>query len=349
MTTKELLATYAEGAGLSPLPRPFPRKGSLKERLAQAGYLMAPMAGVSNSAYRLIARCGGAGLAYTEMVSVAGLHFNSQKTWDLVLPDEAEPDIAVQLFGSKPEQFREAAATVSEHLGNRLVLIDINMACPAPKVTRKGEGSALMENPELAQELVRACREETDAPVTAKIRKGFAKGEETAPEFARALEQAGVSAIAAHGRTAHQLYRGQASWEAIKHVVEAISVPVIGSGDVMSGETARTMREQTGVTAVMVARGSYGDPWIFHDAQTGNNRTPSVEERLNAFALQLRLLQATGAHLARARSLAGWYIKGFPHAGAWRERTMHCESLDDYLDYIDQLKASYGAYGEEVD
>ena len=172
------------------------------------------MAGVSDAAYRTMARAGGAGLAYTEMVSCAGLHYGGEKTWELVEPAETEPDIAVQLFGSKPELFREAATSVLERLGNRLALIDINMACPVPKVTKKGEGSALLDNPELAASLVRACIEGSGAqvPVTVKIRRGRRMGEEVAPEFARAMEAAGASAIAVHGRFANQLYHGEADW-----------------------------------------------------------------------------------------------------------------------------------------
>jgi nifR3 family TIM-barrel protein len=190
------------------------------------------------------------------MVSVAGIHYGGetggQKTWDLVLPHDPEPDIAVQLFGSKPEQFREAASRVQERLQGRLALIDINMACPVPKVTRKGEGSALLDDPALAAEIVRACVEEADVPVTCKIRRSRQPGPEQAPDFARAMEQAGASAIAVHGRTASQLYRGQADWDAVRHVVEAVDVPVIGSGDVLDAHAASAMRAATGVAAVMV-------------------------------------------------------------------------------------------------
>ena len=338
----EVLARYAPAAGLDERIAPFPAGSDIGTRLSEARYLMAPMAGVSDAAYRIMARAGGAGLAYTEMVSVVGIHYGGDKTWELVLPQDPEPDVAVQLFGSKPEQFREAAAAVRERLGDRLVLIDVNMACPVPKVTRKGEGSALMDDPVRASEIVRACAEGAEVPVTCKIRRSRTAGPEQAPDFARALEQAGVAAVAVHGRTAAQLYRGRADWDVVRHVVEAVDVPVIGSGDVLTPQDAAAMRRETGATAVMVARGTYGNPWIFsaaRDFDAGKDpHVPTTVERIAAFECHVRLLSATGAHLARARSLAGWYLKGMPHAAAWRDRAMGCVTLDDYLGLVGELR-----------
>ncbi|SEH61774.1 tRNA-U20-dihydrouridine synthase [Olsenella sp. KH1P3] len=338
----EVLAALARGAGLSDALERFPRAGTLRERLERARYLMAPMAGVSDAAYRMMARAGGAGLAYSEMVSVAGIHYEGEKTWDLVIPRDPEPDLAVQLFGSKPDQFREAAAQVSERLGDRLALIDINMACPVPKVTKKGEGSALLDEPELAADIVRACVREASVPVTCKIRRSRRPGPEQAPDFARALEQAGASAVAVHGRCASQLYRGEADWSVVRHVVDAVSIPIIGSGDVLSAESASRMRAETGASAVMVARGTYGNPWIFGSARLVDAgkppKEPSALERISAFECHVRLLAATGAHLARARSLAGWYFKGMPHAAAWRNNAMSCVLLEDFLKLARDLR-----------
>lgn len=353
-TPAEVLDEFSPAAALGEKIFPFPCEGDLRSRLEAACYLMAPMAGVTDAAYRLMARRAGAGLAYTEMVSVAGIHYGGetggQKTWGLVLPHDPEPDIAVQLFGSKPEQFREAASRVQERLKGRLALIDINMACPVPKVTRKGEGSALLDDPALAAEIVRACVEEADVPVTCKIRRSRQPGPEQAPDFARAMEQAGASAIAVHGRTASQLYRGQADWDAVRHVVEAVDVPVIGSGDVLDAHAASAMRAATGVAAVMVARGSYGNPWIFSAARAlDEGREPAhvgPAERLAAFECHVRLLAATGAHLARARSLAGWYFKGMPYAAEWRNRAMACVTLADYLKLVQVLRERLSAAGQ---
>lgn len=341
----QILAEAAPATGLSATLEPL--WGNINMPLAQRfehnPFLMAPMAGVSDCAYRMMARAGGAACAYTEMVSVAGLHYGGEKTWELVEPHEPEPDICVQLFGSKPEQFAEAASLVTERLGSRLALIDINMACPVPKVTRKGEGSALLDDPKLAASIVRACIDHTNVPVTCKIRKGRRTGEpEVAPEFARAMADAGSCAIAVHGRTASQLYRGEADWGCVTRVAEAVDVPVIGSGDVRDASDAARMLRETGASAVMVARGSYGNPWVFENARrilAGQASVePTLEQRLHALVCHVRLLDATRAHLARARSLAGWYLKGVPHAAAWRDRAMRCCTVADYEHLVDDLR-----------
>ena len=332
MSPSEVLERLAPPAGLEPRPRPFPCEGSLAARLSAAPLLMAPMAGVSDAAYRLMARAGGASLAYSEMVSVAGLHYG-EKSWELAEPDPAEPDLAVQLFGSRPELFREAAGRVAARLGDRLALIDVNMACPVPKVTRKGEGSALLDDPALAARIVRACRE--GAPgvdVTVKIRRGRRAGEEVAPEFARAMEDAGAAAVAVHGRFATQLYRGEADWGVVDRVTDAVGVPVIASGDVLSHDAALRALRETGATAVMVARGTYGTPWVF------SGRVPPAEERIRAFECHVRLLEATGAHLKRARSLAGWYLKGMPDAARWRNAAMACTTADEFLSVAAEVR-----------
>lgn len=344
LTAEDVLFQCAPDAGLSVQLASFGSTGSLAERLAANPFVMAPMAGVSDAAYRLMARAGGAALAYTEMVSVAGLHYGGAKTWELVLPQESEPEVAVQLFGSEPAQFEEAAEAVSMRLGNRLALIDINMACPVPKVTRKGEGSALLDDPRRAAALVQACVEHTAVPVTVKIRRARRTGEpEVAPDFARAMEQAGASGVAVHGRTASQLYRGDADWGVIDRVAQAVSIPVIGSGDVRSAADAARMLSDTAATAVMVARGTYGNPWVFADAHAlyEGVQPPQHDaaQRLAAFACHVRLLEATGAHMARARSLAGWYLRGLPRAAEWRERAMHCRSTEEYLQLVDNLRA----------
>lgn len=347
-----ILATHADAAGLAPALAPFCPGGTLGERLAQNPFLMAPMAGVSDRAYRIMARAGGAAIGYTEMVSVAGIHYGGAKTWELVIPDDAEPDVAVQLFGSRPEQFREASAAVCERLGDRLALIDVNMACPVPKVTRKGEGSALLDDSQRAAAIVGACREGIEdagahVPVTAKIRSARRTGEpEVAPGFARVLEDAGASAIAVHGRTASQLYRGVADWGVVSRVASAVRIPVIGSGDVRGPQEAARMLAECGCAAVMVARGSYGNPWCFADAAEvvagGVPPAHGTRERLSAFALHVRLLEATGAHMARARSLAGWYFRGLAGAAALRDEAMRARSAEEFLGLAEWVMAEQG-------
>ena len=336
----------AAAAGLSWPPETFasPQLGSLAERLAANPVLMAPMAGVTDAAYRIMMRAGGAALAYTEMVSVTGIHYKSDKTWGLVEPNLAEPDIAVQLFGSDVDHFREAASQVAERVGDKLALVDVNMACPVPKVTKGGAGSALLDDPERAAAIVRVLRDELEVPVTVKIRVGRKPDAIVGPDFARAMEDAGAAAIAVHGRVASQMYRGQSDTSLIGDVVRAVDVPVIASGDVMSAGRACELMRETGAAACFVARGSYGDPWIFDNAARvaagESEREVTTAMRLAAFRLHVRLLEATGAHMARARSLAGWYLRGVPEAAAWRERAMHCKGIGDYLALADELEAT---------
>lgn len=310
------------------------------ERLSSKTIFLAPMAGVTDAAYRMVARGHGADLAYTEMVSVAGIHYRSEKTWELVMPHADEPDIAVQLFGSSPDQFEEAAFQVAERVGEKLACIDINMACPVPKVIRKGEGSALMDDPDRAAQIVRAARRGVGdtVDVTVKIRRGHTAGEELAPAFAQVMEDAGAAAIAVHGRFASQLYRGAADWSCVERVADAVDIPVIGSGDLLTAATVARVLAEGRVSSVMVARGSYGNPWIFEDAKALLGGRTAAEhdagERLDTLEEHIGLLVATGAHLARARSLFGWYMKGLPHAAELRARGMACTALEDYLALI---------------
>lgn len=374
---ESLLFQHAQKSGLVWPPKELPSNISLSELISRCPFLMAPMAGVSDAAWRLMAYAGGAPLAYSEMISAAGLHFDSERTFALALPHPAEPRLAVQLFGSKPELFKEAVFRLSEKMGDKLFLIDINMACPVPKVTKRGEGSALLDKPHLAAEILRACKSETNRPVTVKIRLGRRPDAYLAPDFARAMQDAGADAIAIHGRFASELYRGSARWEPIDAIAQSLSIPVIGSGDVMSPELATTRLAHTAVSAVFIARGSYGNPWIFRDSvacsrklldqkadqelqQKSNqgsdellnqephhepNQTPapgsvgtrSFTSRLAAFRLHLLLLAATGAHMARARALSNFYLKGTFEAKELRARAMRCQKLQDYLELIDSI------------
>lgn len=302
------------------------------------------MAGVTDAAYRIMCRRRGAEFAYTEMVSVAGLSYKSAKTWVLVEPEPEEPQICVQLFGTKPEQFAYAVDAVQERVGDKLSLIDINMACPARKVITKGEGSALMKTPELAASLVEASVREARVPVTVKIRRGFAAGENTAADFAARMEQAGAAAVAVHGRTASQLYTGQADWSTIDEVAGRVSVPVIGSGDVFSAKDAARMLSDTAADAVFIARGTYGNPWVFGDARAlALEGTPvperSARERIEALREHLILLHETQPFMARARAFASWYLKGLPHAAAWRNKVVQCATYEEFMALLNQVEA----------
>ncbi len=301
------------------------------------------MAGVTDPAYRIMCRRRGAKLAYTEMVSVAGLAYASNKTWRLVLPAQEEESICVQLFGSVPEQFEGAVEAVQERVGSKLALIDINMACPARKVVTKGEGSALMKDPAAAEAIVKAAVSCANVPVTVKIRSGFCAEDRNAAAFAQMLEQAGASAVAVHGRSATQLYTGSADWSVIDEVARSVSVPVIGTGDVYSPDDAVRMLRETAASAVFVARGTYGNPWIFGDARNlwadGTpvpERTSSV--RLAALREHLTLVHEHLPLMSRARSFASWYLKGMPHAAFWRGRVVRCTTYEEFMELVDRIE-----------
>ncbi len=315
-------------------------------------FRLAPMAGVTDAVYRGIFRENGCPLAYTEMVSVAGLAHDSAKTWDLIFPSRQEDRVAVQLFGSRPEQFGPAADAVCSRLGARLALVDINMACPVPKVFKKGEGCALMGRPDVAARIVDQTREAIAGrvPLTVKIRLGTRSDETLAPDFARMLEQHGVNGVAVHGRYASQLYRGAADWGLIDEVAGSVRVPVIGSGDVMTPADAVARLRQTRVSGVFVARGSYGAPWFFSNAEhllrTGEEPPePTVEQRLGLLRTHVLRYAQTGRHMARLRPLVGWYVKGLPAASVWRNRAMSCTGERDYLDLIDEMLLACREHG----
>lgn len=320
------------------------RSQTLRARFAAMPFLLAPMAGVTDAAYRIMCRRRGCATAWSEMVSVAGLAYASEKTWELVLPADEEPQICVQLFGSRPEQFAGAVEAVQGRVGDKLTAIDVNMACPARKVIRKGEGSALMDDPQTAERIIRACASVARFPVTVKIRKSFHDGPATAPEFAARMEAAGASAIAVHGRTASQLYTGQADWGVIDAVAARVSVPVIGSGDVFSAADAARMLRETSASAVFVARGTYGNPWVFEDARAAFAGEPvpvhGWAERLGALREHLDLLRDLGLPMRKARTFAAWYLKGMPNAAHWRARSVHCETHADFTALVDEIRKS---------
>lgn len=316
----------------------------LRAAYAEQPFLLAPMAGVTDAAYRIMCRRRGARIAFSEMVSVAGLAYASDKTWRLVIPEDEEPQICVQLFGSKPEQFASAVEAVQERVGGKLTQIDINMACPARKVITKGEGSALMESPELAEAIVRETVTHATVPVTVKMRASFREGGVRAPELARRLEAAGVAAVAVHGRTAKQLYTGHADWSVIDEVARAVEVPVVGSGDVFCAEDAARMLSTTAASAVFIARGTYGNPWVFDDALMLWRDGAPVEQRafsvrLDALREHLGLVHRYLPFMARARTFATWYLKGMPHAAFWRGRVVRCTSYEEFMALVDAIEA----------
>ena len=306
--------------------------------------LLAPMAGVSDVAFRTVCREMGADLTFTEMVSAKGLSYANQKTRDLLDLADGENYVGVQLFGHEPETMASQAAWVEDTLKDSLAYIDVNMGCPARKIVSKGDGSALMNDSALAAEIITAIKRVVSCGVTAKFRRGWRIGEETCVDFAKQLEQAGVDAVTVHGRFAEQLYHGQADWSAISRVKTAVEIPVVGNGDIKCGHDAVALSQQTNCDAVMIARGAQGNPWIFEQAQAAIAGkaipdSPSISERLNIARKHARLLaERDGRNLARMRKHAMWYVSGLPGATKARGLLSTCSTLEEFDAVFDELE-----------
>ena len=289
-------------------------------------YILGPMAGVTDLPFRLLCREQGAGHFCKEMVSAKAIYYHNKNTEALLAIHPKEPPVSLQLFGSDPKIVSEMAKRIEER---PFSILDINMGCPVPKVVKNGEGSALMKNPGLVYELVNATVKAIKKPVTVKIRKGFDDMHVNAMEIARIAEEAGASAVAVHGRTREQYYSGRADWDIIRQVKEAVRIPVIGNGDVTSGETAAAMMRQTGCDGVMIARGAQGNPWIFSELTTYEETgmhppRPSVAEVQEMILRHARLQVDHKGELAGIREMRkhmAWYTKGIRGAAKFRGET----------------------------
>ncbi|HAM14493.1 MAG TPA: tRNA dihydrouridine synthase DusB [Eggerthellaceae bacterium] len=304
--------------------------------------MLAPMAGVSDIAMRTLCREQGADIAFTEMVSAKGLSFANGKTRHLLDLAQGEDQVAVQIFGHEPQTMAAQAQWIEDQLGNALSHIDVNMGCPVRKIAGKGDGAALMRDPQLAERIMSSITRAIQHPATCKFRRGWDASAQTAPEFARRMEQAGAAAVTVHGRYASQMYRGHADWGAIAAVKDAVSVPVVGNGDVFSGADARHMAETTGCDAIMIARGAQGNPWIFNEVKNALEgrewRAPSTAERIAMAHRHAALLsEREGRNIVRMRKHAMWYVKGLP--GATRARTLFndCCTLEDFDRVFEEL------------
>lgn len=306
---------------------------------------LAPMAGVADRAMREISREYGAVWTVGEMTSAKGLSYGSKKSAELLEINESERPCAAQLFGNEPEVMAEAAKMALEYKPDA---IDINFGCPVPKIAGNGGGSALMKDPKLAGEIVRAVKDAVDIPVTVKFRTGWDEEHLNAVEFACICEANGADALTVHGRTKTQMYAPPVNWDMIRKVKEAVSVPVIGNGDVISPESAKKLYDETGCDLVMVGRGAMGDPWLFkriaHYMDTGELLPePTPEERMTVLKKHIELLckykgEYTGIREARKQS--SWYIKGMRGAAEFRRECGALETIEDLENLIDKVLLS---------
>ena len=295
--------------------------------------ILAPMAGVTDLPFRLLCKEQGAGLLCMEMVSAKAIMYKNRNTQSLLEIDPRENPVSLQLFGSDPDIMSNIAHESEERPFD---LLDINMGCPVPKIVNNGEGSALMKNPKLAGEIIRKTVKAINKPVTVKIRKGFDDDHVNAVEMAKIAEDAGAAAVAVHGRTREQFYSGKADWDIIRQVKEAVSIPVIGNGDLLTAEDVIAMEKQTGCDGFMIARGAQGNPWIFkqilHYFETGKHLPkPSIEEVTQMILRHARMmLEFKGEYIGirEIRKHAAWYTAGYPNSARLRVAINNVESFE---------------------
>ncbi|MGP1486357.1 tRNA dihydrouridine synthase DusB [Peptostreptococcus stomatis] len=304
---------------------------------------LAPMAGVTDLPFRLICKELGCGLLYTEMINAKALCYDDKNTKKMLNILDEEHPVAVQIFGSEPEFMGKAAQILNDYPNE---ILDINMGCPAPKVVKNGDGSALMRNPKLAGQVLDQVVKNSKKPVTLKIRKGWDDNSINALEIAKIAEDCGICAITIHGRTREQYYSGQADWDIIGEVKSQISIPVIGNGDVTSVEDAIRIKDHTGCDAIMIGRGAQGNPWIFkridHYMKTGQLLDPpSKDEKIDIAIKHMDLaIKEHGEYVAvrEMRKHIGWYLKGMKHSARFRDQINHMVTAKEVIDTLNQYR-----------
>ena len=301
---------------------------------------LSPMAGVTDLPFRTICKEKGCGMLYTEMINAKALCYDDENTKKMLRMDKDEHPVAVQIFGSDPEFMGKAAIIMNQYPNE---ILDINMGCPAPKVIKNGDGSALMRNPKLAAEVLTAVVKNSEKPVTLKIRKGWDDDSVNAVEIAKIAEECGISALAIHGRTREQFYSGKADWDIIAEIKQAINIPVIGNGDVFEVEDAVNMLEKTKCDAIMIGRGAQGNPWIFnrinHYMKTGEILPePTLEEKITTAIRHMNLAVAEHGDYVAVREMRkhiGWYLKGLKNSAKYRDQI---NKITDYKEVITMLE-----------
>lgn len=302
---------------------------------------LSPMAGVTDLPFRLICKEQNCGMLYTEMINGKALCYDDENTKKMLKIEDEEHPVAVQIFGSDPE-FMGRAAEIMNAYPNEI--LDINMGCPAPKVVKNGDGSALMRNPKLAEEVLKSVVKNSTKPVTLKIRKGWDDNSVNAVEMAKIAEASGISALAIHGRTREQYYSGKADWDIITEIKNAINIPVIGNGDVFTVEDARNMLDKTGCDAIMIGRGAQGNPWIFkrinHYMETGEILPePTLEEKINTAVKHLNLaVRELGEYVAvrEMRKHIAWYLKGLKGSAKVRDEINKITSYEEVVSRLNE-------------